>query len=140
MEEFYMTRFREFKKELSELERGRKLDYASESFILKGIIRSYELIFDLSWKSMKDIVRYYYGVADYATGSPRDNIEKAFKFELIEDNGIWLSMLRDRNLLIHDYDEEIAKDKVEKIINEYFFEFKEFESKVDSFLNTHEPL
>ena len=140
MEEYCLVRFNDFKRELSELERGRNLDYLSEIFILKGIIKSFELLFDLSWKTMKDIMSDYYGVIDYSTGSPRDNIEQAFRFELISDNGVWLSMLKDRNLLTHDYDEEIARTKIDKIKNEYFYEFKEFELKVEEFLKTNKPL
>lgn len=133
-------RFSEFKKELKELERGRNLDYTEESFILKGIIKSFELLFDLSWKAMKDIIRDYYGVTDYITGSPRETIEMAFKMELIEDNGIWISMLKDRNLLTHDYDESIAKERIKTIINQYFTEFKTFELRIDKLLNEHSPL
>lgn len=139
MAESYI-RYNEFKKELLELERGRTLDYSAESFILKGIIKSFELLFDLSWKSMKEIIRDYFGITDYITGSPRDNIEVAFKVELIEDNGIWLSMLKDRNLLTHDYDDSIAKARVETIINTYFMEFKSFESRIDALLKNNTPL
>ena len=55
----HYTRFEEFQRELAELERGRKLDYENESFILKGIINSFEMLFDLSWKVMKDIIHDY---------------------------------------------------------------------------------
>ena len=140
MEQSCIVRFDEFKRELNELERGRTLNYEEESFILKGIVKSFEVIFDLSWKSMKDIIRDYFGVVGYATGSPRENIEQAFKMGLIDDNETWISMLRDRNLLTHDYDGTLLKSKIEKIINQYYFTFKDFESSVDGFLKDNEPL
>ena len=140
MENYCTVRFKEFKRELAELQRGRTLNYADETFILKGIAKSFELLFDLSWKTMKDILKNYFGVENYSTGSPRENLEQAFKMGLIKDDATWLAMLKDRNFLAHDYDEAIARAKVELIINDYFLKFKEFEAVVEVLLKTKKPL
>lgn len=134
------TRFEEFQRELSELERGRKLDYENESFILKGIINSFEMLFDLSWKVMKDIIHDYCGSLDYSLGSPAGNIREAFKVGLINDDGIWIKMLKVRNLLTHDYDYDVARQEVNNIINIYFFTFKNFEKNVKDFMKNNEKL
>ena len=123
----HYTRFEEFQRELAELERGRKLDYENESFILKGIINSFEMLFDLSWKVMKDIIHDYCGYLDYSLEYPAVNIREAFKVSLINDDGIWIKMLKVRNLLTHDYDYGIARQEINNIINIYFFTFKNFE-------------
>lgn len=121
------TRFEEFQRELAELERGRKFDYENESFILKGIINCFEMLFDLSWKVMKDIIHDYCGALDYSLGYPAENIREAFKVGLINDDGIWIKILKVRNLLTNDYDYDIARQEVNNIINIYFFTFKNFE-------------
>ena len=138
--EKYCIRFDEFRKELKELKRGRELDYNSESFILKGIVKSYELLFDLAWKTMKDTIRDYFGVIDYSTGSPAENIRQAFKMGLIEDDGKWIKMLKIRNLLTHDYDGKIALNEVENIVNDFCSVFEGFESKMLKFFDENKPL
>ncbi len=138
--EKYCIRFDEFRKELKELKRGRELDYNSESFILKGIVKSYELLFDLAWKTMKDTIRDYFGVIDYSTGSPAENIRQAFKMGLIEDDGKWIKMLKIRNLLTHDYDGKIALNEVENIVNDFCSVFEGFESKLLKFFDENKPL
>ena len=138
--EKYCIRFDEFRKELKELKRGRELDYNSESFILKGIVKSYELLFDLAWKTMKDTIRDYFGVIDYSMGSPAENIRQAFKMGLIEDDGKWIKMLKIRNLLTHDYDGKIALNEVENIVNDFCSVFEGFESKMLKFFDENKPL
>lgn len=68
----------------------------------------YNLSFDLAWKVMKDILKDYHGVLEYATGSPRENLRMAASVGMIEDD-IWVKMLCVRNNLAHDYDGALAE-------------------------------
>jgi nucleotidyltransferase substrate binding protein (TIGR01987 family) len=43
------------------------------------------------------------------TVSPREAMEAALKLGLIEDDGSWPAMLKDRNLTSHTYLQEIAE-------------------------------
>ena len=71
---------------------------------------------------MKDVLIKRLGITDFAIGSPREVLQTAFMNGLISDD-IWLNMLRTRNLLAHDYDGEIAKEKFDVIISDYYDAF-----------------
>ncbi len=90
------------KRTLSDLERA-------------GLIKTYELAFELAWKTLKD----YLEDKDLQVKYPRDTIKESFKNEIIEDGEIWLDMLGKRNLMVHAYDEATAK-LAKKLITEYY--------------------
>lgn len=70
-----------------------------------GTIQRFEFAIELMWKSLKRIL------ADEGieTATPREAITEAFQARWIDDEGLWLSMLRDRNTTSHIYDEETAR-------------------------------
>ncbi len=69
-----------------------------------GIIHFFEMAFELSWKTLKDFFEY----KDIEVfSSPRDVIKHAGKLELL-DSALWLTMLEDRNLSNHTYDEKLS--------------------------------
>ena len=138
MEKSYMPRLDDFVLELNDLKTAKDRDYINDSFILKGLIKSFEMCFDLSWKVMKDIIRYYYGSVDYSLGSPAENIRKAYQVGLIGDDEKWLKLLRVRNKIVHDYDGRYALMIAEDIVNEYTCFFDEFGKKMISFADEHE--
>ncbi|WP_106496244.1 nucleotidyltransferase substrate binding protein [Lentibacillus sp. Marseille-P4043] len=80
-----------------------------------GIIRFFEMTFELSWKVIKD----YLEAQGYIIKSPRDAIKQAFQIELIDDGHVWLEALSKRNLTTHTYDETLAKEFVEEITTIY---------------------
>lgn len=138
MEELSIPRLEELSLELNDLKSGKERDYRTDSFLLKGLIKSFEMCFDLSWKVMKDIIRDYYGTNDYALGSPGENIRVAYRNGLIEDDATWLKLLRTRNRLVHDYDGKYAETVADEIVEEYTPFLVEFESRMYSFVNEHE--
>jgi nucleotidyltransferase substrate binding protein (TIGR01987 family) len=60
---------------------------------------------ELTWKSLKRVL------ADEGveTGTPREALMQAYKARWIDDEALWLSMLRDRNATSHIYDEDTAR-------------------------------
>ncbi len=92
------------KRSLSDLERA-------------GLIKIYELTFELAWKTLKDYLEDQAVPVKY----PRDTIKEAFKHELIEDGELWLEMLSNRNLMVHAYDESRAK-LAQKLITEKYYQ------------------
>lgn len=82
----------------------------------QGFIKSFEYCFELSWKVMKDFLES----EGFIIKSPRDSIKEAFSFGLIENGTLWLEALKNRNLLVHTYDETLAKEVVEDIIKKYY--------------------
>ena len=80
-----------------------------------GLIKCYELTFELAWKTLKDFLAFQGHEVRY----PRETIKKAFEQELIKDGHLWIQMLEDRNLLAHTYNEEQVQDALVKIKNEF---------------------
>ncbi|WP_299011858.1 nucleotidyltransferase substrate binding protein [uncultured Shewanella sp.] len=81
-----------------------------------GMIQFFEMSFELAWKVLKD----YQELEGFIIKSPRDAIKQAFQYQLIEDGGLWLEALKDRNLTVHTYQEQTAKDVEEKIKLQYY--------------------
>jgi len=80
-----------------------------------GLIQFYKMAFELSWKVMKD----YLESLGFEINSPRQSIKQAFQSGLITDGHLWIEALTDRNLTVHTYDENKAK-QVELSIRESY--------------------
>ena len=132
MERKYTERYQSFCKSLQGLERAKGRDL-TDDFVLSGTIQKFSLTFDIAWKVMKDIVVKYYGINDFATGSPRETLRLAASVKLISDDH-WMNMLSDRNNLSHDYDGTLAAQKVHVIIEEYIPLFQKFRINVEKIL------
>ncbi len=91
----------------------------------QGLIHSFENTYELAWKTIRD---YFEDQAKTKTDiyGSRDAFQQAFKFGLIEDGEVWMKMVESRILTNHAYNEEIARDVVEDIVNSYFPEFVTF--------------
>ena len=94
-----------FQKELSVLEQA-------------GIVQTYEITFELAWKTLKDFLESKEVIAQF----PRDVIKEAFKNNMIEEGDTWLDMLEKRNLMSHIYDETTAGLALQLIVTSYFDE------------------
>ena len=68
----------------------------------EGIIQRFEYTFELAWKTLKDKMEFDGIVLDKI--SPRAVVREAFAAKYIDDAGIWLKMIGDRNLMSHTYD------------------------------------
>ena len=120
-----MKKFENFKSNLRILEKAKNEDLSND-FIKSGIIDKFYIQFELSWKTMKDFLKYE-GVSEAKTGSPRDIIKAAYKYYEFVDEEKWLGMLADRNDTAHIYDGEAADRLVDKILNSYIGCFKDME-------------
>lgn len=81
-----------------------------------GIIQSFEFTFELSWKTLKDLLESMGVNAAF----PRDVIKEAFATQLIKNGHVWLEMLEKRNVLSHTYNRQQASDAV-ALIRDHFF-------------------
>ena len=131
MENKYINRYNSLCRSLDNLERSTVADPRAP-FVLEGTAQMFNLTFDLSWKVMKDILVKHFGIVDYATGSPRENLRLAFSNGLITDD-VWLQMLKTRNNLTHDYDGTIAEAVFENISTKYYFVFLAFQRSVEKY-------
>lgn len=67
-------------------------------------IQRFEFTFELAWKALKD----FYFEKGVDLNSPKDVFRHAFASGDIQDEKIWLEMLKDRNLTSHTYNEPLA--------------------------------
>ncbi len=98
-----------------------------------GTLQSFEISFELSWKTLKDYLESKGELVEY----PRDVIKTAFAHEIISDGELWLEMLKDRNLTSHTYNEGVAIKALKKTRSTYapaLLELEEFfeKSKISS--------
>lgn len=136
MEKKYINRYNSFCSSLESLEQVRDRD-VRDAFVISGAVQKFSLTLDISWKVMKDILVNYHKLSDFATGSPRETLRKAFEVGLISDD-IWLHMLDDRNNLTHDYDGKLAKTAVITIRDEYLPVFEEFRKTAGEYMKQME--
>lgn len=87
----------------------------SDELIQMALIKVFEMTFELSWKTMKDFLKYN-GVD---VKLPREVIKQAFAHDIINDGQLWIDMLKDHNLMAHTYDEARAQKAVNHICQRY---------------------
>lgn len=103
-----------------------------------GIIGQFQLTFELSWKALREVLLLH-GVKEAANGSPREILKAGYQFNFIDDEGLWLDMLKRRNLTAHIYDETVAKELVAFVFDRYIAAFvklrDELYKRIDSSSN-----
>ena len=101
-----------------------------DELLQEGLIQRFEYTHELAWKVMKDYAEYQ-GYTD-VRGS-RDAIRKALEMNLIDDKR-WMDTIEDRNLTVHNYDNEIASEIYNNIMCVYAPLFVAFEGKMQSLI------
>jgi nucleotidyltransferase substrate binding protein (TIGR01987 family) len=129
----WKQRFDNYQRALSHLSAA--VDYAdneeTNDLIQLGIVKAFELSFELAWNVMKDflLMKGINGII----GS-KDSVRFAFKEGLIANGQLWMNMIDDRNRATHIYDETLAETIVQKIIDYYYAELTSFEKKMGVYL------
>lgn len=100
---------------------GSKAD--ADGLYLDATIQRFEFCFELAWKLMKSMLAY----EGIEAASPRSSIREGWKQSMIGSAEEWLSMLEQRNLSSHAYNESTAVDIYEKIRSEYIDLLTDFE-------------
>ncbi len=78
-------------------------------------IQRFEFSIELFWKLLK----YILATKGVEKQYPRDVLQQAYAGSLIDNEQLWLSMLQDRNLSSHTYNEELALEIYAKIKTYY---------------------
>lgn len=86
----------------------------------QGLIQSFEFTHELAWNLLKDYFEYQGN--PQITGS-RDASREAFQKGLITNGEAWMEMIQSRNQTSHTYNQSIANEITQKIINVYTKEF-----------------
>jgi nucleotidyltransferase substrate binding protein (TIGR01987 family) len=80
---------------------------ATNPLYLDGTIQRFEFTFELTWKALKDLLLMEPG---FEVASPKQALQKAYAVGLLQEEKIWLDMLKDCNLSSHTYREELARE------------------------------
>lgn len=122
-------RFENYLKALNQLENAVKLSEERELTDLEkqGLIQAFEFTHELAWNVIKD---YFFFQGNSEIIGSRDASREAFKVGLVQDGEGWMEMIKSCNKTSHTYNEDIASEITEKIIERYFELFKEFEEKM----------
>ncbi len=121
----WKQRFSNFEKAyLSLIEAQKTLeDEPENNFIQDSLIQRYEYTMELAWKTMKDYLENE-GFMDVT--SPKKAVRKAFQERIIKDGPAWITALDDRNKTSHAYDENMANEVVQSIIEQHIPIFRDF--------------
>jgi len=95
------------------------ISQANDELTIDGTIKSFELTYELVWKTMK---RYLENVG-IIVNNPRDAFKQAFQNGLIKNHDVWVDMIESRNLLVHTYNFDQSRDIFNKIKDFYLEEF-----------------
>jgi nucleotidyltransferase substrate binding protein (TIGR01987 family) len=124
----WKQRFENYLKALETLSDAAKLADERNLSTLEeqGVIQSFEYTHELAWNVLKDYLEYQ-GVGNIV-GS-RGAVREAFRNGLIEDGETWMTMIKDRNLSSHTYDQATAQEIVTRILEEHHPAFLKMSKK-----------
>lgn len=108
-----MTKFESLKEDflnslsrLEEILREKKTEIVRDAAILR-----FEIIFDLSWKTLKAFLEEK-GVSCI---SPLSCFKEGYRQKLLDYEEIWIKLTQDRNKTVHTYNEKLADEIYENL-------------------------
>jgi nucleotidyltransferase substrate binding protein (TIGR01987 family) len=125
----WIQRFHNYRKALARLNEAIALseERGLSELEQQGLIQGFEFTFDMAWKSLRDFIveRGFEGEQEKPI---RVIIDAAARG--IVDEKMWRKMYEARNKTSHSYDEEIADDIAENIVDEYQALFIQLETRL----------
>ena len=113
-----MKKFETFSKCLNVLLKADRQKTLDDEFYRMGVIGQFNLTFELAWKATKETLESH-GVLTEKIGSPREIFKAAYRLNFLDDEEIWLEILKRRNISVHLYDEISAVELVNLIFEKY---------------------
>lgn len=96
-------------------------DKTNETYQL-AIAQGFEIVFELSWKIMKD----YLQTKGIMANTPKDSIKQAFAGNYLNNAQVWIDMANDRNFSSHEYNFKRMNEILDKIETIYYKEIVSF--------------
>ena len=94
-----------------------------------GLIQRFEFTFELAWKTSK-VKLESQGLHDAV--SPKTVLKELYALKWIDDETTWLEMLKDRKMTSHIYDESVADEITDRVMNKYLKVFEELYKKLNT--------
>ena len=131
----WVQRFSNYKKALNQLKEAIDLmsQRALSNLEKQGVVQAFEFTHELSWNMMKDFLESKGNTEIYGS---KDATRQAFKYGLVIDGDVWMSMIKSRNLTSHTYEQKTVDEIVEQISQEYISAFIELDHKFSTLEKT----
>ncbi len=84
-------------------------------YVLDASIQRFEFCVELYWKTFKHLL----AMEGVTISFPKEALQQAFAAGWLDDETLWLAMMRDRNLTSHTYEHENAMATYKKIQHYY---------------------
>lgn len=104
------TDFEKLEKAISQLKKMVALPLNHEGR-REAVIQCFEFVVELNWKALKHML----AENDIIANTPRDVFKEAFAVGWIDDEEMWVRMIKDRNLSSHTYNEDLANEILGRI-------------------------
>lgn len=91
-----------------------------EDIIRDSYIMRFEFSYELAWKTLAE---YLVENGMRRENMPRMIFKSAYQNSIIDNEEIWLQMMKDRNFAAHEYDEEYIQQVANRVKNLYVREF-----------------
>jgi nucleotidyltransferase substrate binding protein (TIGR01987 family) len=129
----WKQRFQNFQKAFLLLEKAvlQHTEIGLSELEKQGLIQRFEFTHELAWNVLKDYFEYQGNTN--ITGS-RDATREAFSKGLIVNGEGWMEMIKSRNKSSHTYNEEVANEILQNVIDSYYNLFLEFKEKMCTLL------
>ena len=126
----WIQRFNNYRKALARLTKGVALstERGLNDLEEQGLIQAFEFTYDLAWKTLQDLLRALERPND--NGGPNVILQQAAADGFIKDTEGWKELKKSRELTSHTYDEELADEVAEKIVNQFHGLFIQLETRL----------
>ena len=130
----WIQRFDNYKKALLQLDKTMVLlsERPLSELEEQGVIHVFEYNYELAWNVLKDFYEYQ---GEQGIQGSRDAIRTAFRRGLIVDGDIWMKMIKSRSLTSHTYNEEVTKEILRDIIDNYYAQFVGLKKTLTEYLD-----
>lgn len=95
----------------------------------QGLIQAFEFTHELAWKTLKDFFVFQGNQEIYGS---RDATREAFNVGMVEDGEVWMDMIGSRNKTSHTYNQAVAEEIIEAILQRYILEFESLDKRLTS--------
>ena len=102
------------------------LQVAVTELEIDGVIKRFELCYELAWKLIKE----HLADLGIVCNSPRECFKHAVNNSLIQNMEDWMKMIEDRNRLVHTYTFEESREIYENIKNSHAESFRYLHGKI----------
>ena len=116
-----MKKFEQMKKLYAAL-KGYIDPFEQSDVVISGTTADFDRLFELSWKTLKEYLYCTLGISEAKSGSPKVIIKIAYKENIVENEQLWLEMLRYRNDDTHHYNKSDAMLYISRIDSYYLVE------------------